>query len=91
MNFSIAPCMNASSSVRCYNRGMSTWGLYVPHSLVQTRCHYCAFNTYVDNNPPFEAYTDAVIAQWDHHCKDFESPHPPCSSEEEPHRSTPPS
>ena len=52
---------------------MSKWGLYVHIPWCKTRCPYCAFNTYVDKAPPFEAYTEALIAQWGRHYKDFNS------------------
>lgn len=50
---------------------MSSWGLYVHIPWCQSRCPYCAFNTYVEASPPFEAYTEALIRQWEAHRSDF--------------------
>ena len=50
---------------------MSSWGLYVHIPWCRSRCPYCAFNTYVEDSPAFEAYTHALIRQWEAHKSDF--------------------
>jgi oxygen-independent coproporphyrinogen-3 oxidase len=66
--------MKTSFSARWYNRGMTPWGIYVHIPWCRSRCPYCAFNTYVDPDPPFEAYTQALLRQWSAHRGDFEGP-----------------
>jgi oxygen-independent coproporphyrinogen-3 oxidase len=44
---------------------MSDWGLYIHIPWCRSRCPYCAFNTYVEDTPAFEAYTNALIEQWE--------------------------
>lgn len=51
---------------------MNPWGLYVHIPWCRSRCPYCAFNTYVDPDPPFQSYTRALIRQFEAHQPDFE-------------------
>jgi oxygen-independent coproporphyrinogen-3 oxidase len=50
---------------------MDPWGLYVHIPWCRSRCPYCAFNTYVDPDPPFQSYTHALIRQFEAHQLDF--------------------
>ena len=50
---------------------MSDWGLYIHIPWCRSRCPYCAFNTYVEEAPAFERYTDALIEQWQTHRSAF--------------------
>jgi len=51
---------------------MDSWGIYVHIPWCESRCPYCAFNTYVEKAPPFRAYTDAILQQWAAHQADFQ-------------------
>jgi oxygen-independent coproporphyrinogen-3 oxidase len=51
---------------------MNPWGLYVHIPWCRSRCPYCAFNTYVDAEPPFSTYTQALLCQFQAHQGDFE-------------------
>jgi putative oxygen-independent coproporphyrinogen III oxidase len=41
------------------------YGVYVHLPWCRTRCHYCSFNVHVSSRPPHEAYTRALLRQWE--------------------------
>ena len=44
---------------------MDCWGIYIHIPWCISRCHYCAFTTNVDSEPPWVAYVDAIMQEWD--------------------------
>ena len=50
---------------------MDSWGIYVHIPWCESRCPYCAFNTYVEKTPPFHDYNEALLRQWAAHKQDF--------------------
>ena len=50
------------------------WGVYVHAPWCASRCLYCAFTVYIDPQPPFEAWTARVCADWQEESESFISP-----------------
>ena len=50
------------------------WGVYVHIPWCEHHCHYCNFNVVVEKTPAFEAYSKAVLTQWEVLKSAFTSP-----------------
>ncbi|HJN75756.1 MAG TPA: coproporphyrinogen-III oxidase family protein [Myxococcota bacterium] len=53
---------------------MSRYGVYVHLPWCARRCHYCSFNVHVDPSRDEEAYTEAVLRQWETLREHFSGP-----------------
>ena len=42
-----------------------SWGIYVHLPWCPVLCHYCGFNKYLADNPPWAPYTAALLRQWE--------------------------
>jgi oxygen-independent coproporphyrinogen-3 oxidase len=59
---------------------MHPWGLYVHIPYCTTLCPYCDFNVHIDRQPPWEAFTQALLQDMAHHAARSFAGAPPLNS-----------
>ena len=50
------------------------YGIYIHHPWCKRRCSYCAFNIYIDPNPPFAEWKKGILKDWSIEKAFFEGP-----------------